>query len=236
MRCVYCDHILPKEATTYGSGRCDFCGNTNNWGNAFLYFRIRNLLRGCDQIHDLTGWSSEGCVLSTALDFTDVGVVNFKPQVSSFYEALVRCRSTGGILHTKYVCDELFREDIFIEKMGVFVNIPEKRGLPSHDNTRVAVIDRSEIKIYDGDRSTVQVFKGGKKEDDKNLYSRFALIPYDKIKRIEIKSHETYTYLTFSTKFSSPADPILGWMINIPVNRVVELFRGTPAENLIKVK
>ncbi|AWR98628.2 hypothetical protein [Metallosphaera hakonensis] len=168
------------------------------------------------------------------MDFTDMGVINFKPQISSFYEVLIRCSRTG-LLTVRWECDQLFREDIFIEKLGVLVNIPVPHRT-SHHNTRVALIDKWGVNIYDGDILTVEMFRGGKKEDVKYLYSEFAIIPYDKIKEISIRPHDTYTYMEVETKFGAHVRSIVGQLGYIPANRVLEMFKGTPAENLVKVK
>ncbi|BCU68037.1 hypothetical protein HS7_14740 [Sulfolobales archaeon HS-7] len=242
MRCVYCDHALPNDAASYASSRCDFCGNPNNWGNVFLHFRIRNLIKNCEKQYYAGIGYRPLCLISTALDFTDKGVINFKPQVSSFYEALIRC-SRSGFFEVTWHCDELFREDIIIEKMGVYVNIPESYR-KRHNNNRVAFINSRGVHIYDEDNVTVELVKelvkgelsGGKKEDDRNLYSEFAMTPYDKVRQIMIRSHDTFTYVEFSTKSTSPVRRLSGALPNIPTDRVIELFRGTPAENLIKVK
>ncbi|BCU68038.1 hypothetical protein HS7_14750 [Sulfolobales archaeon HS-7] len=232
MRCAYCDHVLPNDVATYGSGRCNFCGNVSNWGNALLYLRIRNIVRGCDWRHRVTRRHYHPkCIMSTALDFTDVGVINFKPQISSFYEVLVRC-ARRGLFHVKYYCDELFREDIIIEKMGVYVNIPESHKT-THDNTRVALIDRRGIHIYDGTISLIMApIIGGKKEDEKSLYSEFMMIPYSHIKRILIQAHDTFTAISV---LATSGSPVNGSLPNISVNRIIELFRETPAESLVKV-
>ncbi|BCU67690.1 hypothetical protein HS7_11270 [Sulfolobales archaeon HS-7] len=54
----------------------------------------------------------------------------------------------SGIFRFKWVCNELFREDLFIERMGVFVYNQEsyKREL---ENARVASLDGGKAKIYD---------------------------------------------------------------------------------------